>query len=354
MNPAVYSPLSNTRPIFDSLAIFRAFLAQWVIISHVIPALYPGFSGIPGALAVWCFFIISGYLNYFSFISRYDQKSKLRTITSYYFARIKRLYPLLILSYVVVAYSLKDLSNSDLLTLFPFVFFVQGENMPNNGLLWTLIIELQLYCITPILFGKLFKIPESPSKWLSFSLCSGLLSILVVIAYVVIFKKKSLVDDRTMLSALPLYFLGMMLAHNRRTYACIPRAGLKILGWVLVSGVVFIILSRNIFGFWPHLFLEGRFLPVIACLLVLQPNRFEKLSPHFLKEILLFLGGITYEIYLFHGLFSFILATYFKQTTPIFILGMLWIFPVIVSILYRLISIACPMYLRNMRYSVEQ
>lgn len=303
--------------------LFRAFLCQYVILAHLIPALFPGILGVPGTLAVWCFFVISGYLNFFS--CRDSQ-----ALREYYFKRFIRLYPLLLLSFLIVCFFEKTIFTNDLYTLFPVILNIK-DHMPHNGVLWTIIIELQLYLLTPLLFyaGKTLKIPD---KFLPLSVIS-----LFALSYgcSVIFSKLVYghvdLDDRTVFSAIPFYAFGMLLAQGhfkplgaRSWTACV---------YMLLTVAIFaiVILDRNNvvnFDFagkaWESLFTEGRFIPLLASLLVILYPLVLPLRTRVIEAI----GKATYEVYLLHGLSIYVL--YKMQPADhhiVQIIGFFWLLP---------------------------
>lgn len=308
--------------------LFRAFLCQYVIFAHLIPAVFPGVLGVPGTLAVWCFFVISGYLNFFSF------RDSL-TLREYYFKRFIRLYPLLFVSFAVVCLFEQTLFVNDAYTLLPALLDIKNK-MPQNGVLWTIIVELQLYLLTPLLFSACQKI-RIPAQIMP--LCVILLAGLsVVLSYVfskLIYGQVDF-DDRMVFSAIPFYFFGLVLAQGHFRPLVTKFSSWS--PWLLLTVALFVlvILDRNnitdihIAGrSWESLFMEGRLIPFTASLLVILYPATLTWNTKLLETI----GKATYEIYLLHGLFIYVLYSYQpKDHSLIQILGFFWILPTLCGI----------------------
>lgn len=308
--------------------LFRAFLCQYVIFGHLIPAVFPGILGVPGTLAVWCFFVISGYLNFFSYRDSH-------TVSEYYFKRFIRLYPLLILSFGIVCIFEKTLLVNDAYTLFPAILNIK-DNLPYNSVLWTIIIELQLYMLTPLLFCAIRKI-KVPSQSLPFCVIalSGLSLVLSYVFSKLIYGHVDF-DDRTVFSAIPFYFFGLMMAQG---YFKPFTSKFSSWGpWLLLTATLFIlvVLDRNqvtdihIAGrSWESLFVEGRLVPFAASLLVV----FYPATLTWNTKLFEVIGKATYEVYLLHGLFVYLLYKYQPEDHSLIqILGFFWILPTLCGI----------------------
>ncbi len=307
-----------------AIDVYRGMLAQYVIIAHVIPSLFGGVMGVPGTLAVWGFFVTSGYLNGLS-LQRNPQA------LSYFKRRFIRLYPLLFLSFAVVALFLKSIFISDFYTLAPFIFWTKAD-MPNNGVLWTLIVELQLYILSPFVYALLAKskIPDAMIKWSVFVL--PLISIFMSAVASEIAIGTLDLDDRTVLSAFPMYFFGMLIA-VKGIDAFKDFFGHYV--FAIASMVLFVVVVyfRNAGeGAWSHLSIEGRFIPFFLTAYVL--SRYRGFSVFRDNGIFSKLGKLTYEIYLFHGLFAFILYQILPEHGAVLIVLFFWVLPVFAAFSY--------------------
>lgn len=317
------------KDLTKAIDIYRGFLAQYVILAHVIPALFPGILGVPGTLAVWCFFVVSGYLNYMSLYRRPEA-------IPYFKRRIVRLYPLLIISFVVIAAIKASLLINDFYTLIPAAFWLKAH-MPFNGVLWTIIIELQLYLLSPFIVSTLLKFPLKKSMILASSIILPLLSILISVLVSKAVTGSTDLDDRTFLSALPLYFFGMLLAQAYVREIKLEIFKNALLPVIAICLFILVVTSRNsdLIG-WQSLFLEGRYIPVLLTAFIL--NRVDLFRRFSYTGMPVRFGQLTYEIYLFHGLFAFMLYQITSSPVPAVILLFLWVLPVTTAFLYDFCS----------------
>lgn len=317
----------NNKPADDfavslNIDIFRTILAQWVILAHLGAVFFPSTPLVPGRLAVWCFFVISGYLNMISFQRRLDYGSWLHAVRTYYSGRFKRIYPLLIISYLIVSFVLGTPKNDDLWVLFPLVFTTAGLEI-SNGVLWTLIIELQLYLLTPLLFG----VAKAIKGWHWFLLGAAALVMVIQIPklHMMLSHNPDLIDDRTMIGNLGFYLFGMAIAAGRENLSEIsPRARQGL--WFIMTAVCMIVLYRYNFQHNRMVpFTHGPYVVMLASFLVLSGS-----FPLFVNCSFMFrfLGYYTYEIYVLHGLLIFL----YHQMKPFGNVGDLiagWVMPLV-------------------------
>lgn len=294
----------NNKPADDSVTslnidIFRTFLAQWVILGHLGGMFFPTTPLVPGRLAVWCFFVISGYLNMISFQRRLDSGNWLHATRTYYSGRFKRIYPLLVFSYLIVSLVLGTFKNDDFWVLFPVVYSAR-ELALSNGVLWTLLIELQLYLLTPLLFS----VARAIKGWHWFLL--GAVALVMVIQIprlsIMLSGNPDLIDDRTMLGNLGFYLFGMAIGAGRQKLAGISRLTWRGMSVILAVLSMILLYRYNTGHAWVQ-FTRGPYVAILASFLVLSGMRllFAKCS-HIFK----FLGYYTYEIYVLHGLGVFL------------------------------------------------
>lgn len=248
-----------------NIDIFRTFLAQWVILGHF-GAEFLKYPLVPGRVAVWCFFVLSGYLNMVSFQRRMAINSGwLEASRSYYLSRLWRIYPLLLVSYVVVSLLSGSFFNHDIWTLFPWVYTTTGLNI-SNGVLWTIIIEIQFYLLTPILYFVVKDMKKWP--WFVVLALSMLMVIQIPKLQVAMFQQGHFIDDRSMVGNLGYYFLGMVVAVGTIS----SRAYLGLLRKWLLCLLAFIFLA---FLFRYNLlstgvqFTSGPYLAILASFLLL-------------------------------------------------------------------------------------
>lgn len=309
----------------NTIDIYRGLLAQYVIISHLIPALFAPLLGVPGTLAVWCFFITSGYLNYLSLYRNADA-------LPYYSRRVFRLYPLLLISFLVIAFTQGTVFLNDAYTLFPFVFWVK-DHMPLNGVLWTLIIELQLYFLSPFIF-RIIRPIRLNHRIMILMLCAMPALSLLMSGFIGVVMTGGLdLDDRTILSALPLYLFGMLLAQAKSQNIALPFYSRKLLPLLALALFLLVVLSRNSsFIPWPSLYLEGRLIPFLLTAFILSGTlTFGWLGR---QHFALALGRLTYEIYLLHGLFVYLLMQLYPDAGGLFIVAFFWMIPLLAAFMY--------------------
>ncbi len=166
----------------DLLLIIRGFLAYAVLVWHFKGYEYPikelAFITIPGRMAVWLFFILSGYLIGFGFSSgrySYDQKGLL----DYYRNRILRIIPLFLTVSVFAWICTENKPNFSFQFIIEQILMLQwNHHYDLNGVFWTLGLEMQFYIIAPLLCYVQFKKNFSLKKSLLYYLVFLLLPIL--------------------------------------------------------------------------------------------------------------------------------------------------------------------------------
>lgn len=313
------------KDLTKAIDIYRGFLAHYIILAHLIPTLFPQVLGVPGTLAVWCFFVTSGYLNFMSLNRRPGAMD-------YFRRRVIRLYPLLLISFGTVTI-FNGIRINELYTLVPAVFWIKGH-MPSNGVLWTIVIELQLYLLTPALAAFLMHLPLK--KWMimaSLALVPVMSILLSMVASKAAMGEIDL-DDRTFLSALPFYCFGMVLGLARHQNLKLDMINHKFVPAIAALLFVIVIVSRNSNLIpWPSLFLEGRYIPVLlTSFLLFRLELFRLFSDN---GIFSRVGQLTYEIYLFHGLCAFILYQFVAAPGYLMAVVSLWGLPLAAAFSYN-------------------
>lgn len=322
MTTALKPPSSATTSI--NIDIFRTLLAQWVIVGHVAPSVL-NIPAVPGRMAVWCFFIISGFLNAQSFSNRLSKESWLAATRHYYISRAKRIYPLLILNYCVVSLLLGSWVNDEWYVFFPYLHSFKGTL--SNSVLWTLVIEIQLYLLTPLLIiiaGRLKNL-----HWMLQLLPGLLLAYGVPKLHAFLGNNPDLIDDRTVTGNIGFYFFGMMLALSiAKRGSFTPRIDLA-LRYLLLIATVYLLYRYNT-SFFGIQFTQGPAVAVLASFLVLSALTPLVASGH---RIFRLLGYYTYEIYILHGLLAFIWHE-LKFTSATSIVFFWWAMPLILVLIF--------------------
>ena len=157
----------NKRKYITGIDGLRSIAVIGVILYHLIPDKMPG-----GYLGVTLFFVISGYLMTDILLNQWESRGKI-SLKSFYFKRARRIYPSLIMMFVISGSSFLFLSK-DLLQNLKQIFTTSLLNINNiwqifNGSsyfdrfgnesafthLWSLSIEGQFYIIWPIILALL-------------------------------------------------------------------------------------------------------------------------------------------------------------------------------------------------------
>ena len=195
----------------DLALIVRGIAALIVVYWHLIGAYQEksifDFFNIPGRVAVWLFFVFSGYLIAYAFISQKYKFTNL-DLKKFYFNRLLRVYPLFLCT-SLVSLALTIYFNNpfefSLRFLLEQIFAVQWtHNYSLSGVFWTLGIEMQFYLIAP--FFLLYQItsanPLKTGLWIYL--------FLLFIPHVSHFGFSSSWDNRTLLGNLAHFQIGVL------------------------------------------------------------------------------------------------------------------------------------------------
>jgi peptidoglycan/LPS O-acetylase OafA/YrhL len=167
----------NIPATLDFLLIVRGLVAISVVYWHYEGYLirddsyFISFFVMPGRLAVWIFFMMSGYLIGHGLIyGRYH--ASVHGIYKFFYNRILRIYPIFfIVSIVCLVARILILNEKVDPWNYTFIFrqffmYQWNHDYALNGVFWTLGLETQLYLIAPLLifgFGGILK--GSKLKW---------------------------------------------------------------------------------------------------------------------------------------------------------------------------------------------
>ncbi len=160
--------VEETKNKVDALLIFRGFACLNVVLCHVIGGFQPGLSLVSlggfdltwlirttGALGVWLFFILSGYLMGKGFYTK-RYSPNFRSSCRFYLNRFLRIYPLYVVSiFTVWALNFRTfpVNAETLRTLLHLLCFGYYGNTPfPNSLLWTISTEFRFYLLVPFVF----------------------------------------------------------------------------------------------------------------------------------------------------------------------------------------------------------
>ncbi len=192
----------------DLLLILRGFLAYAVLVWHFKGYEYPipelAFLTIPGRMAVWLFFILSGYLIGFGFSNgryTYDKKG----ILDYYRNRILRIIPLFLTVSLIGWLTIENKPELSIQFIVEQLLMMQwNHHYDLNGVFWTLGIEMQFYILAPVLCYFQFRNGFSLKKSL---LCYALFLSLPVLAHEVF---QTTWDIRALYANLAIFQVGII------------------------------------------------------------------------------------------------------------------------------------------------
>ena len=296
---------------FPSLDSFRAFAILFVIISHM------GLDHIiPGGFGVTLFFFISGFLITRLLIMEFDKKGTI-DLKSFYIRRLLRLYPALLLMLLVASgivmilgckTEIKPYLFSGLFyyTNYYLVYFSSldtGSCGKIYDILWSLSIEEHFYLFFPFLFFFLYK----RSNFLFYTLVALTLAMLCIRLYLVInttdyerTKDEIYYSTHTRLDSITFGCLSAMLIFKFKSklYLKIVYHRLSIAASLLL--IIFTLLFRS--PFFRETFrysLQGLALMIIVPAVIYLPGT-SHLKRLFENKVLVFIGQLSYSLYLFH------------------------------------------------------
>ena len=305
----------NIPKTFDLVLVIRGVAASIVVYWHLIGAYqekdFYSFFNVPGRVAVWLFFILSGYLIAHGFI---NQKYKITNsgIKKFYLNRMLRVYPFFLfaslISFALSLYFDHPLEIS-LRFLFEQIFLFQwSHNYSLSGVFWTLGIEMQFYFIAPFLI--LFQITSSNPIRTGFFIYISLL----VIPFASYFAFDYSFDNRTLLGNLAHFQVGVLgcLAHKQFIERFNNELNkIKIFG--LVLAMASLAFCACMYHHMPRVFWVGAgalllhfsgFMFII-CHSILES---QKIPQNMFTRLFSALGVLSYGLYAWHS----IIAQYFE------------------------------------------
>jgi peptidoglycan/LPS O-acetylase OafA/YrhL len=315
-------------PYLDGL---RAFAIIFVILSHV------GLDKIiPGGFGVSLFFFISGYLITKLLITEYEKTGTIG-FKNFYLRRVFRLYPALILMVCLSIGALiilhgKIYPGAILSAFFYFTnyYIVYFKPLPVKEWdfifdpTWSLSIEEHFYLLFPIIF---FLFYNKKNNLLGFLLIACIIPLILrcYLTYTApviddVFTNRIYVTTETRADSIIWGCIAALLLfkNNSEVYIKILKSY-----WSLIAGVVIILFSLL---FRSEMFRESfRFsLQAIAFFLIVPSISFYK-QTSFVKmvlenKVLVFIGRLSYSLYLFHWMVIILANNYFKQYSPVWIM----------------------------------
>ena len=298
MNPSINIPRN-----IDFLLIVRGLAAISVIYWHLGGYLardeyFASFFIIPGSLAVWIFFMMSGYLVGHGLIyGRYQQTFK--GIRKFWFNRFLRIYPIFITISLIAILISNPVVNFDFIS--KELLMMQFEhNYSLNGVFWTLGVEMQFYLLAPlILFGYRAIFRKYSENWWILYLIT-----LIPLITVLIWKQSFLIglDLRNIIGNLSQFAVGIVMAgyKNKILGTGLLKNNTVLFLIVILTVLLIVTFNRNyalniVTIILTHIIGVG----LIMLHILLEEK---KLPSNFLIKILMILGVLSYGAYAWHGL----------------------------------------------------
>ena len=322
--------MPNYKPEIDSLRAIAVFL---VIFFHFELLHITG-----GFVGVDVFFVISGYL--ITNLILIDLKNKKFSIFEFYIRRIRRIIPALYATIIISLFfgylilspihlgRFGESSTSSALGISNFYFWYEAGYFDYSKLFkpllhtWTLSVELQFYLFWPILIFLIYKFSKKNLKIVVLSI------ILFCLFFSIIYSERATGY---------FYFTGFRLyefAIGSFTYIVKENLKTKFNDALLVVGILFLIIVSLTFN-------EDNIFPgynaLIPCLttslILLVSGNLKYFKSLFINSFLIYLGKISYSLYLIHWpllvFYQYIVIqplTYFEKIALIFITLLLSVF----------------------------
>ena len=286
----------------DLLLIIRGLAAISVVVWHTV-----GYQGglplinIPGRIAVWVFFGISGYVIAYGFLHRRYLFDSLG-LKNFYLNRFLRIYPLFLLLSLFGWLTIWAGSGSNPLKwedLPSQIFALQFDHgYKLNGVFWTLGLEIQFYLIAPAL-AMLFFIKDAKWRWTTIA---AFYFVSLAFNWSAVRYMAWSVDGRNLMSVLPHFFVGMVgcglvtsVKHSKR----------KATGY-LMGALVCLVVSNWFYHKQPDWFWSVRGTVLVDAMILLfifahasiQPPH---AAPSRLTRAFLWMGTLSYGIYAWHA-----------------------------------------------------
>lgn len=320
------SPRGDRDEALDGL---RAIAALMVVFYHCgVQLQWPPFV-IPGYSGVHLFFVLSGYLISRPFWARLLDGQPMPSWRRYAARRFMRIYPTYFVALVVFvamrfAGRLHAPSLTDILlhVLLVFNWGDAAQFLAINIAMWTLAIEAQFYVILPVAAGLAKRF--APARGRLGALLVGLAFVLVGwLSRYLEYRSTQPGELRFRLpfSFLDLFAMGMLVAYLELTHAAYFRARSSLRGWLLFCAAA-LLLGTNYWlvatgGFdWlrPTTLALACLYPTLICaafalILLVVLTRARSQVAVLTSAPFVFIGRISYSMYLFHVGVGYFLLT---------------------------------------------
>jgi peptidoglycan/LPS O-acetylase OafA/YrhL len=309
---------SSPNEQLSSLTALRGIAALWVVLYHYSVQCFPNLDIRPytyivhkGYLAVDMFFMLSGFVMTHVYHQRLA-KSVSDNYWSFIAARIARIYPLhilVLLLFVATAFashlmtgplhpSLRDIpiqGARSVEALIANIFMLQGLDAGNlswNYPAWSISVEFIAYLLFPFALPAIWRAPDRVKIIIGLSL----FALLVLLSCLTKGNFDQWDGPITLLRCLPEFMLGTLL------YCAYRAASGK--SWLAQDATAFGLLTTIVVALHvdaPDLVVTCLFAALILTA-VLNSGSFSQLAN---APVLIWLGEISYSLYLIHGLLQF-------------------------------------------------
>jgi peptidoglycan/LPS O-acetylase OafA/YrhL len=299
---------------FRGLAVLLVLISHWIIIQY-----FPKFSFLDlGFLGVNFFFVLSGFLiTEILLIEIYNREKPIQIIKNFFAKRTLRIFPIYYLTILVLA--IFNIGQSANLLPWTLTYSLNiGENW--FGVheqmfmhIWSLCVEEQFYLIWPFIL-----LVTKNTK--HFSLIVMIIAISILFKFIIFsldFNNSQKVIHSNLIAAMDALAVGGLLAYLK----CFDKQT-----WTRFSNVPQYFIVLLLLVFWaislasdqlPIVFLVfGRVLSaIIGAIIITKAIKVENslVSKFLSMKSLKFLGKISYGVYLYHWILSFLLYDFFSS-----------------------------------------
>lgn len=289
----------------------RAIAVLGVILYHLMPQWVSG-----GFLGVPLFFVISGYLMTDILLFEWEKRQKIK-IKDFYFRRAKRIYPSLIVLFIMTGSVFLFISRKYLLNFRQIVlssvlnvnnwwqisngfsYFDRFANESPFTHLWSLSIEGQFYIFWPIILAlMLYKIKDYKIINRLILFLAGVSAMLMIVFYTPeMINRIYYGGDTRVFSVL----LGASLAFLLRQYQeriesihIVKKSIVFVLGMLMIIASFILFSDNNVFVYRGGMLLFSIIATIVLGLIVVS----DVISDHFTNSVIRWIGSRSYEIYL--------------------------------------------------------
>jgi peptidoglycan/LPS O-acetylase OafA/YrhL len=299
-NSNIITSPKKTGELRDDIQGFRAFAVVAVILFHVNRDWAPG-----GFVGVDIFLVISGYL--ISSIIIFKKEKGGFSFGRFYLSRASRILPAYLFLLFAVTFIVAILfTQNDFRffqeSLWPSLLFNSNNYFANFGdyfapnsnelpLLhtWSLAVEMQFYLLLPLFLIFIKRQLLKPAIWVI------LVSFTTYVTYQIYYQNDAQNMYFSLLARIPEFLFGTLVAASTigNTWSATKKNVVAILGLVMMIGSVFFIDKSTPF---PGVV---SFIPVIGIGLVIAAKS-SFINKLFSIPVLVWIGGLSYSLYLWH------------------------------------------------------